>query len=404
MSTKQVTSREKRARRAGVVGAIAGLAAAGVAAGVATERYLINKARRDDNDPFIDEPFGQLPADRIETVTTKDGIPLHIETVGTRHDTSDSKADSPVATVIFAHGYCLDEGTFHFQRRALADSQLPIRAVYYDLPGHGQSGELTEDVYGLDALADSLHAVIEKVAPTGPLILVGHSMGAMTIMVFARRYAKLFKSRVSGVSLLSTSGGGLDKVTFGAPRALTRARRVFLPLLSRAASLSPGAIDRIRRVAGDLAWVLTRRYGFATDRPSPTLVSYVEQMNTSTPIKTVIGFSLALLEHDERDKIACLADTPVLICCGSDDQFTPVEHSVLLSQLLPHARLAVVPDTGHIALLENHEAVTSVLMESIADIITAIETGEPVHKALDSKNGKRSRSWRKNKKQAVDGN
>lgn len=400
MRPDSVASSKKKARRAGLVGVIAGLAAAGVAAGVATERYLINKARRDPNDPYLDEPFGELPADRIRTVTAADGVSIHVETVGTQAAPG-SGSDLPVATVVFVHGYCLDQGTFHFQRRDLAATHLPVRAVYYDQPGHGQSGPLPKSVYGLDELADTLYAVIKQAVPTGPIILVGHSMGAMTIMVFARRYPDLFAERVKGISLLSTSGGGLDKVTFGAPKALTQARRLFLPLLGRAASLTPGAIDRIRRIAGDLAWVLTRRYGFATAKPSPALVSYVERMNTATPIQTVIGFSLALLEHDEREQLASLGEVPVLICCGSDDQFTPADHSVLLSELLPHSRLVMIPHAGHVALLETPEAVTEPLLAAIGEIVGDIAHGRSGRR--DPATGKRSRLWPRKKKQQADG-
>ena len=401
MRPDNVFATRSKARRAGLIGAIAGLAAAGVAAGVATERHLINKARNDPNDPYRDEPFGRLGADTTTTVTTPDGVDLHVETVTTRA-TGGPEAVEPEATVVFVHGYCLDMGTFHFQRRALADSDIPVRAVYYDQPGHGRSGPLPAPVYGLDELADALRAVIERTAPTGPVILAGHSMGAMTIMVFARRHPDLFTERVAGVSLLSTSGGGLDKVTFGAPRALTQARRLFLPLLSRAASLTPNAIDRIRRIAGDLAWVLTRRYGFATPKPSPALVSYVEHMNTATPIRTVIGFSLALLEHDEREKLASLGQVPTLICVGNEDQFTPAEHSTLLSELLPHASLVVIPHAGHVALLENPHAVSRPLLAALTDITTALAADRPDRRP---DNRGRPRRWRRDRRtKREDGN
>ena len=43
--------------------------------------------------------------------------------------------------------------------------------------------------------------------PEGPIVLVGHSMGGMTIMALADAHPELFGDQVLGVALLSTSAG-----------------------------------------------------------------------------------------------------------------------------------------------------------------------------------------------------
>ena len=68
----------KTARRAGILGAIVGVAAAGIAAGVAAERTIVRRSRRQE-DALADEPFGKLPNDSELTVVTPDGIDLHVE-------------------------------------------------------------------------------------------------------------------------------------------------------------------------------------------------------------------------------------------------------------------------------------------------------------------------------------
>src|SRR5262245_40373224 len=66
------------ARRAGVLGAVVGIAAAGVAAGVAVERLLTRRgARRTVVDPFAEERFGPQPYDECRMVTTDEGIDLY---------------------------------------------------------------------------------------------------------------------------------------------------------------------------------------------------------------------------------------------------------------------------------------------------------------------------------------
>ena len=80
-------------------------------------------------------------------------------------------------------------GTFHFQRQMLA-ARGDYRIVAYDQPGHGRSGRLETGEYDLAVLGRTLRQVIDRTAPDGPLVLVGHSMGGMTIMAFA----ELFRS------------------------------------------------------------------------------------------------------------------------------------------------------------------------------------------------------------------
>ncbi len=143
--------RRKAAKTAGLVSALVGVAAAGVAAGVATERLLLRRSRRPDpQDPHAEEPFGQLPYDECLTVRTSDGIDLYVEVVEPNDgiDVDFDYLDLPHSTsidptLVFVHGFCLDMGTFHFQRsradpaRRLPDGLLrPARARPLRPPGH----------------------------------------------------------------------------------------------------------------------------------------------------------------------------------------------------------------------------------------------------------------------------
>ena len=347
--------RSTKRRKAGIVSTIVGAAAAGVAAGVAAERLLLKRKRRSsERDPCRDEPFGELPADEYRTVATDEGIALHVEISG--------DADAPV-TVVFVHGFCLDMGTFHFQRRALVGVD-GVRMVLYDQPGHGRSGRLERGEYTLDLLGAALKRVIEETTPTGKVVLVGHSMGGMAIMALAEAESELFKpeGRVGGVVLISTSAGELSGVTFGLPEVLVRFRKPLLPLISGAGWVTAGMLDRAREASTDLAWLLTRRYGFGSAKVSPTLVSYVERMNSATRTESVARYLRTLYSHDRVMALSAFAETPVLVVCGDEDLLTPVEHSQAISEVLPNAELVVVPGGGHVVLLEHSEAVNEVVV------------------------------------------
>jgi pimeloyl-ACP methyl ester carboxylesterase len=329
-----------------------GVAAAGVAAGVATERILIRRTKQQRlDDPLADEPFGELPYDDELTVTSPDGIDLHVEIL-------DSATGPQDLTVVFVHGFCLDMGTFHFQRRAL-DGQY--RLVLYDQPGHGRSGRLAEGEYTLEALAVALASVLDATTPTGRIVLVGHSMGGMTIMALAEHAPGLFVERVAGVVLISTSAGKLDQVTLGLPEVMARFRHPLMPLARNAGKITVAMLDRGRKASTDLAWLLTRRYGFGSQRPSPALVSYVEKMNSATSAEVIARYLRTLYSHARLTALAALRAVPVLVICGDTDLLTPIAQSEEIVAALPHAEMVVIDNGGHVALLEHADEVNAAL-------------------------------------------
>lgn len=349
------------ARGAGLAGTALG-AAAGVVAGVALERYLMDRTRGIP-DPYAHEPFGRLPADRTLTVRVDSDHPpehvdLHVEVV------DPPGGLPPELTVVFVHGFCLNLGTFHFQRRALAEQTDPaVRMVFYDQPGHGRSGRLDAGEYTLEALGKALERVIEAVAPEGPLVLVGHSMGGMTIMALAEDRPELFAERVVGVSFISSSAGGLDQVNFGLPEVFARIRRPLMPVLTGVNRLSPTMVERARRISSDLAWLLTRRYGFGTRTPSQALVSYVEQMNSTTTVEVIVGYLRTLFEHLRHEALDTLQGIETLVIGADKDLITPAAHSEEVARLLPGAELVVVRGGGHMVLMEYHEEITEHLVQ-----------------------------------------
>ncbi|GAA2363965.1 alpha/beta hydrolase [Dactylosporangium salmoneum] len=350
----EVAKSGSRKRTAGIIGAVVGLAAAGVAAGVATERYLVRRSKQAD-DPYAEEEFGVWDSDEQLTVTTEEGIDLHVEVV-----------DGPGPTLVFVHGFCLDMGTFHFQRKYF---QGKHRMVFYDQPGHGRSGKLKKGEYTLDSLGAGLRAVLAATTPTGPVVLVGHSMGGMTIMALAEQVPELFESRVDAAVLISTSAGKLDQVTFGFPEVVARFRRPLMPVVGFAGPISSAVIDRARRASTDLAWLLTRRYGFGTSRPSPALVSYVEQMNSTTSTEVIARYLRTLYTHARLLVLGPLRDVPVLLVCGDKDVLTPLAHTYEITSVLPEAELVVVADGGHVVLLEHADEVNEAMDSFLTKVL-----------------------------------
>lgn len=343
-----------RRRRAGLVGALVGLAAAGAAAGLTAERLAVGRARI-GGDPGAVEPFGLLPCDRELSVSTEDGVPLHVEVVG---------RGSADLTVVFVHGYCLDMGTWHFQRRGLAQLSSPrIRMVFFDQRGHGRSGQGEASNYTIDQLGRDLEAVIHTAAPNGPLVLCGHSMGGMAVMALAEQRPALFAERVVGVALISTSAGDMDTVSFGMPRVFNAVRKPLMPLLASGMRRRSALVERARRTGSDVTWLATRRWAFGTRAVSPALVDHVERMNAGTPVETIAAFLATLSDHTRYEALAAFREIETVVICGERDLMTPVEHSRRLAEALPDCDFVEIADGAHLSLMDHADEVNIHLRE-----------------------------------------
>ena len=324
-------------RRAGIATASVAGAAALVAAGVAAERRLVGRARG-AADPYAGVRFGDRHTAPI-TVTANDGVHLHVEIDG------DQASD---LTVVFVHGFTLSMDCWHFQRRDLARD---ARLVFYDQRSHGASGRSRREHATIDQLGEDLYDVLQAVAPTGPVVLVGHSMGGMTVLALADSHPELFGDRVVGVALVGTAAGAFAETIFGIPGIVGRALRPIAPGAIRAANRRAQLLEQGRRAGSDVAFMLTRRLSYGGN-PPPSLVAFMEHMVAGTSVEVMTEFFDTFLDHDKLEALTVLGRIPTVIVCGDKDMLTPVKNSHVMADALPEAELLVVPGAGHMVMLE----------------------------------------------------
>jgi pimeloyl-ACP methyl ester carboxylesterase len=299
---------------------------------------------------------------RTAAVRTPDGARLHA--------TVDGSEDAPV-TLVLAHGWTLAQAAWDDVAELLSPRVAAgeLRLIRYDQRGHGRStwGSAPDVTpISIDRLGADLAEVLDQLAPAGPVVLGGHSMGGMTIMCLAVARPELFGDRVQGVALVSTSAGDLN------PEPRTRAEAVrqrLTPGALTAALAAARAIERLRRLlppAHPRHQKVVRDLLYGADATDEMVLAGAEIMHAST-VRAFTAFLPALGDHDKREELAALTRVPVEILVGDSDKLTPKRHSRQMAAALPEATMQVVERTGHMLPQERPRLVA----DAIERLLTA---------------------------------
>ncbi|MEV0789817.1 alpha/beta hydrolase [Kribbella sp. NPDC050459] len=359
----------KASRTAGLIGAAVGVLAAGAAAGVAVERQVIGR-RSGQRKQLEAEPFGSQRGTPY-IFTADDGVELYVEVDELKRSRRPAPPKRRLGrklplppedlTVIFVHGYGLNLDAWHFERRDLAGIGT---MVFYDQRSHGRSGRSPKDGVSIDHLGQDLYGILERFAPTGPVILIGHSMGGMTIMALAEQQPELFGDRVIGVGLCSTSAGGLDQVPIMFPGKVGMLARALATPTVAALARIPDVVERSRKAGTDLSYLLTRKYSFGSEVP-PAFTEFVNEMIAATPIEVIADFYPIFALHDKFEALEPLQKVECVVIGGDKDHLTPFAHAEEIVRRVPGAELVEVKNCGHLGLIEHHREFTAALLGMI---------------------------------------
>lgn len=283
-----------------------------------------------------------------QTVTTEDGLSLHVTVHG--------PDDAPV-TVLLSHCWTADESDWHYQVRDLLSRYgHRIRIVTWDHRGHGESDPAAEADCTIPHLARDIGRVTDAIAPEGPLVVVGHSVGGMAITAIPEERPDLMP-RIVGVLFVSTSGGDLHTVTLGLPEMgpFLRDRLPFV-LATRARLLSRSKRQRFPVIERQVA----RRILLGRPQRPRDVGHVVDQLINCSP-ETMSGFFKDMMLHDRVGGLHAFDGIPTTVLVGTRDKLTPPNHAANLAQGIRGARLLVAPDAGHYLPFERPGLVTDEL-------------------------------------------
>jgi len=271
-----------------------------------------------------------------QALQTSSGAELSVEREG--------PADAPA--IVLVHGWGMEAGFWWEARRRLSGR---FQVIAYDLAGLGRSKPPRDKGIRMERFADDLATVVREAAPR-KVILVGHSIGGMTVLTFCRRHPEMLSRQVVGVVLENTTADNPFRTT-ALGNLLYAARPLLRPLMWLDVWLQPlvWAMNWQAYLSGSTHLGM-RLSGFGA-RPTRAQLEHVSLDTTRNSPAILAKGNLAMMEWRIEDELPQIR-VPALVFIGSRDLVTTPRAGEAIAWRLPHARPERVENAGHMGPLE----------------------------------------------------
>ena len=254
-----------------------------------------------------------------------DGLALTYTDQGTRQP-----------ALLFVHGFPLCRGAWEKQVAAFAPDH---RVLAPDLRGLGES-EASESPVSMARFADDLAELLHTLN-TGPVTLVGHSMGGYVALAFVDRHPDL----VDGLVLVGTRAGADTPETAEKRRA---------------------SAARVLREGSDFIVADMAPKMLAADNQDQGLARQVRALLEGSKPLGIANALKAMADRPDMTSRLGQIRVPTLVITGADDTLIPPSESELLAREIPGATLELIPGAGHLVAFEQAGAFNECLRAWLA--------------------------------------
>ena len=300
-------------------------------------------------DPFTPP----VPETRLR-VPSADGTQLNVEVHG----------PTGAPTVVLIHGWTCNIAFWAPVIRALRTGAPGLRVVAYDQRGHGASEAPGKGRYSVPILVQDLTAVLDATLEPGEqAVLVGHSMGGMTIMAAGADESIL--ARTAGAVLCSTGYRNLPGSSTVVPglKRLPKANRAAHRFLLRSAMPLGPATPISRAMLKHTAL-------------GPKSNKHLQNVNARIILacrpKPRSAWGAVLTELDVFEQAGKL-DVPTSLVFGSSDRLTPPDaHAQAIAAVLPRFEgLTTLTGLGHMTPMEAPDVIVSLVRKHVQPLLEA---------------------------------
>jgi pimeloyl-ACP methyl ester carboxylesterase len=251
-------------------------------------------------------------------------------------------------TLVLTHGWGADRRDWTWVLNELPPG---LSVVTWDLPGLGSSGEPRD--YEIATLAGDLDSVVSTLQGH-PVVLVGHSVGGMLNIEYARRFPQKLGQDVRGIVQVNTTYTNPLATKKNAESSLKLQKPVLEPAMRVVSTLSP-----VVRALGWLAYSSGMAHlqlasqsfaGAETWRQLDEMARYAYRSSPGVIARGVLG----MMKWDGSAVLSTI-NVPTLIISGNQDVTTLPIASDRMQRDIPGATRVDVDPAAHMGPVEQAE-------------------------------------------------
>lgn len=241
--------------------------------------------------------------------------------------------------LVLVHGYPLDHSMWSGQLDGLAAA---CRVIAPDLRGFGAS-EATPGTVTMEQMADDLAGLLDALAIKQPIVFCGLSMGGYVAWQFAFRH----RPRLAKLILCDT------RAVADTPEVAAGRRKTAEKVLVEGAEVAADAM-------------LPKLFAPATYAEQPQVVEATRKVMLRTKTEGITAALRGMAERPDVTSRLNEIDVPALVLCGQHDGIAPPSEMRQIAAKLPNSRFVEIAAAGHMAPLEQPEAVNAAIRAFLA--------------------------------------
>lgn len=242
--------------------------------------------------------------------------------------------------ILFVHGFPLD----HTMWRAQLDSfALTHHVIAPDLRGFGQS-DATAGAVEMREFADDLAALLDVLEVKQPVCFCGLSMGGYVGWQFVRRHA----SKVGSLIMCDT------RAAADTPQAIEGRMKLAQAVIENGPEAAVTAM-------------MPKLLAPSTLKQHPEIVEALRAMIVDTDPESMAAALRGMADRPDMTEFASTLQIPTLLLAGEHDVLTPPSEMRSLSETIKGSTFVEISNAGHMAPMENAEAVNAAIRGFLQD-------------------------------------